>query len=225
MASEKISKVISSDNSPTFFSEEFGECYHSKSGAIEESFEKFAKISNLSSVEKKIVSVLDVCFGVGYNCLAALVELMKNPNVEDIRIVCLELDEDIISKISDIVLDYPEYDLVKDLAMKKKLLLKDYGGKRIKLDLLVDDARNSVKHLPRNYFDFIFHDPFSPKVCPVLWTEEFFSDVHSISKKNAVLTTYSCARLVRDNLKSAGFSISDGIKLHRRGPSTIAIKQ
>jgi tRNA U34 5-methylaminomethyl-2-thiouridine-forming methyltransferase MnmC len=44
-------------------------------------------------------------------------------------------------------------------------------------------------------------------------------------KPNSRLATYSCARVVRDNLKNAGFQIFDGPKLWRRGPSTIAVKK
>ncbi len=70
----------------------------------------------------------------------------------------------------------------------------------------------------------MFLDPFSPKKCLQLWTKEFFDNIHRVMKKKSRLATYSCARIVRDNLKSAGFMIQDGPKLWRRGPSTIAIK-
>ena len=58
-----MEEVITEDKSVTFRSQEYDECYHSKSGAMEESFEKFAKPCEL----KDGMKVLDVCFGIGYN--------------------------------------------------------------------------------------------------------------------------------------------------------------
>lgn len=72
--------------------------------------------------------------------------------------------------------------------------------------------------------DVVFFDPFSPKKVPHMWTAEFLKDVYDKMNKNAVLTTYSCARVVRDNMKSAGFKVTDGPIIGRRSPSTIAIK-
>ena len=42
--------------------------------------------------------------------------------------------------------------------------------------------------------------------------------------KESILATYSCARIVRDNLKEAGFEVFDGPSVGRRAPSTIAKK-
>ena len=42
--------------------------------------------------------------------------------------------------------------------------------------------------------------------------------------KKGILTTYSCARQVRENLKKAGFIVKDGPCVGRRAPATIALK-
>ena len=41
--------------------------------------------------------------------------------------------------------------------------------------------------------------------------------------KNAILSTYSCAGIVRRNLKEAGFKVADGPIVGRRAPGTLAI--
>jgi tRNA U34 5-methylaminomethyl-2-thiouridine-forming methyltransferase MnmC len=43
-------------------------------------------------------------------------------------------------------------------------------------------------------------------------------------KKGGKLATYSCARVVRENLVAAGFSVSDGPCVGRRAPGTVAVK-
>ena len=74
-------------------------------------------------------------------------------------------------------------------------------------------------------FDIVFLDPFSPRKNPELWSEEFFKEIYSRMKKGAKLATYSCARKIRENLKTAGFKVIDGPNVGRRGPSTNAIKE
>jgi len=66
-----MKKIITKDGSVTFKNESYDETYHSTSGALEEAFEKFAKPCNL----KDGMNVLDICFGIGYNSLAAIVSI------------------------------------------------------------------------------------------------------------------------------------------------------
>ena len=42
-------------------------------------------------------------------------------------------------------------------------------------------------------------------------------------KQNTKLSTYSCAKFVRNNLKEAGFAVKDGPIIGRSSPGTIAI--
>ena len=65
--------IKTKDNSFTFFNEEFQEHYHSISGALEEANKKFIEPLEL----KDGMTILDICFGLGYNTLAAI-EKYKN---------------------------------------------------------------------------------------------------------------------------------------------------
>ena len=86
---------------------------------------------------------------------------------------------------------------------------------------MLGDARDTMKKLNGN-FDVVFLDPFSPKKNPELWTKEFFYDIRKLMNKKGVLATYSCAKIVRDNLKKVGFSVKDGPCVGRKSPSTLA---
>ena len=57
-----------------------------------------------------------------------------------------------------------------------------------------------------------------------MWTKEFLTGMFRVLKNTGILATYSCARMVRDNLKAAGFMYDDGPIVGRRGPGTIAFK-
>lgn len=216
---------MTEDNSLSFYSEEYGEYYHSKTGALEEAFGKYAYPSGISVFGKESLSILDFCFGLGYNSLAGIVEAKKNLCIKQIKVVGIELDPEILGRIEDIVVGYEEYSLIKR-AVEKGAFSGMSGEKKVDIEVLNKDARDALPELSanKNKFDLVFFDPFSPKRCPELWTEDIFSKVFSLMNKGGKLMTYSCARLVRDNMKKAGFSVSDGPSVGRRGPSTIGTK-
>ena len=203
-----MQEVITDDKSVTFRNEEYDECYHTKSGAIEESFEKYAKPCKI----KDGMNILDVCFGIGYNSLAAI-------HMAEVDIIALENDIKILKKIEEVKVSE---DLKQDYE-KIKQAAKDleYKDEKVKIKILLGDARKTIKTINKE-FDAVFFDPFSPKKCPALWTYEFFSEIKKRMKKGSVLATYSCASIVRKNLEKAGFRVEDGPIIGRRSPSTLA---
>jgi len=203
-----VEKVTTGDNSTTFRNEEYDECYHTKSGAIEESFEKYAKPCKI----KDGMKILDLCFGIGYNTLAAI-------HTAKVEVIALENDIKILKKIEEV--EVPEelkedYNKIKQAA--KNLTYED---DKTKIKIIVGDARETITQLNQK-FDAVFLDPFSPKKCPELWTESFMKNIAKTMKPGAILATYSCARVVRENLKNAGLIVKDGPCIGRRSPSTLA---
>lgn len=200
-----MEKIVTKDGSLTFHNSEFDETYHSVSGAKEEAMKKFVKPS------KKYVSgrarILDVCFGLGYNSAAALDEW-------DCSIVGLEKDPEILNKILSINADFENYDEIK----------KAVSNESNKVKIIVGDALTEINKL-KGEFDLVFFDPFSTKKMPDFWTYKVFSKLYKLLKKGGTLTTYSCARAVRDNLVKAGFKVSDVEPVGRRAPSTLAVKK
>jgi tRNA U34 5-methylaminomethyl-2-thiouridine-forming methyltransferase MnmC len=200
-----MEKIITADGSETFFNEKVGESYHSKTGAVEESFEKFVKPLGVF-FSKKPVRILDVCFGLGYNSAAAL------DHFDNCKVTGIEKDEGILKRVFEVDPGFENYNEIR-LAVR---------GESDKIRLIVGDALKEVKKLDGE-FQVVLFDPFSPKKAPEMWTEQFFKDIRAKMAKNGVLTTYSCAKSVRENLKKAGFEVKDGPKVGRRGPSTIAV--
>lgn len=205
-----MKKVLTKDGSSTFFSEKYKECFHSMSGALEEAFEKFVKPCNLKLND----NILDICFGLGYNSLAAI------HSVKKLNITALEKDKTVLESIPS--LEVPDI-LKKDFEVIKKVA-KDfhYNDQNVKINLILGDAIKTIKDIDKK-FDAVFHDPFSRPKNPELWTVDFFKNVRKLMKKNAILATYSYAKVVRENLSEAGFSVRDGPIVGRRSPSTLAV--
>ncbi|RJQ16764.1 hypothetical protein C4573_01735 [Candidatus Woesearchaeota archaeon] len=237
-----MEKVITDDGSVTFYNNEIQDHYHTKSGGREEAFEKHAKALQVDTIKNPVI--FDVCFGLGYNAAAAL-DIID----DDVTVYCFENDREILKKVLEIEPDFKSYFFIKEFVKKfledeETIFIADYktenkiknnaeeknDGKKnnrsnkLKLIMMFGDAREEIKKVAENA-DAVFFDPFSPAKVPELWTKEFFSAIFDQMNKHGKLSTYSCARFVRDNLKHAGFSVRDGPIIGRRSPSTIAEKK
>ena len=214
-----MEEVITADGSVTFRSEKVGECYHTQSGAVEESNEKFVAPSNISNfVKNGKVVIFDVCFGLGYNTAAVIDAIKKIDESCEIVVYAFENDQEILDKIKLVNPNFDNFNYIKDIVDFHEL-----NEDNVRIHLLLGDAKEKIKEVKDNA-DLIFFDPFSPKKAPEMWVAEFFEDIYSRTNPGGILTTYSCARVVRDNLKSVGFNVCDGPIIGRRSPSTVATK-
>ncbi|PIZ50629.1 hypothetical protein COY27_06495 [Candidatus Woesearchaeota archaeon CG_4_10_14_0_2_um_filter_33_13] len=216
-----LQKTVTRDGSETFLNEEVGESYHSFTGAVEEALKKYAvpcKIKELAQTGK--LTILDVCFGMGYNSAMAIdVAIEENPNCE-VEIVGLEYDPEIIKKIQEVNPPIKFFEHYKNLTPQSL----EFKKGNVIVKIILGDARETAKTLPADYFDAVFYDPFSPKTAPEMWSIDLFKEMYRVMKKHAVLATYSCARMARDNMAAAGLIYDDGPILGRRGPGTLATK-
>ena len=217
-----MEKVTTKDGSVTFYSKEYDENYHSISGAVEESVKKYIKPCQIENLAKKgKLSILDIGFGLGYNAITAIdYAEAANPNAE-IKIVSFEKDKLLVEELKTLDTELKHYDIIKKLEFDPLTSSYRYEVKNIFLEIRIGNAEERIKKLIGK-FDAVFLDPFSPKKNPELWTEDFFSEIKKRLNKDAILATYSCARVVRDNLKAAGFTVKDGPVVGRRAPSTLA---
>ncbi len=214
-----MEKIITKDGSETFRNSEIDETYHSISGAKEEAIKKFVETCLIKEKSMKSeIAILDFCFGLGYNSCAAIDAILETNKNCNTLIICLENNFEILSKISEINPPFKSYSIIKEVAKTRK-----YESDKLNIYLIYGDATKIIKKLPYK-FDAVFFDPFSPKKSLLLWTEEVFKDVFDLMKKDSILATYSCARIVRDNMKNAGFIVKDGPVVGRRSPGTLGIR-
>jgi len=224
-----LKKIETNDGSVTFHNYLYDETYHSVTGAVEEAVKKFVEPCRIKDVALGgTVKILDVCFGLGYNSACAIDAALENNPDCVIEVVGLEKDISILNEIINLNPQIKNYFLIKNLIKNNGRNADNkfnYCEGNVKIKLLIGNAEETIKDVgcDSGKFDAVFLDPFSPKKNPELWTEKFFSDIKKLMKQGAVLATYSCARIVRDNLKKAGFEVKDGPSVGRRAPSTIAI--
>jgi len=211
--------VLCEDGTNTLYSKEFDEPYHStKDGALHESLEKHVKPSLSLKSQKDDLTILDICFGLGYNTFATLYYIKQNQLKTKIHILSPEFDEVLVRSLN--TFDFPpEFESIKDIikAVSQNLYYED---EQFKIEILLGDARVSIPQIKQK-IDIIYQDAFSPKRNPLLWTKEYFADIKALCKKDTILTTYSIAIAVRMGLYENGFNIFIS-KGDRVRPYTIA---
>jgi tRNA U34 5-methylaminomethyl-2-thiouridine-forming methyltransferase MnmC len=208
---------VTDDGSFTFFSDEFGEAFHSRQGAQAEAMAKFAQATGLpqkardrgtGTRDRPPLCILDICYGLGYNTAAALETIWQvNPACE-VRVYGLELDISVPRSAvrSQLLEDWspPVQQVSQGLAEALS-----YHTARITAQLLIGDARQTIQTLAQEAIqaDAIFLDPFSPRRCPQLWTVEFLQSVARCLAPEGQLSTYSRSAAVRSALLAAGLQV------------------
>lgn len=197
------------DGSFTFFSEEFGEAFHSRQGAKAEAFLKFAQATELTELARQPqLYLLDICYGLGYNTAAALETIWAiNPTCY-VVLYGLELDDSVpkAAIVPPLIESWsaPIQAILQALAIDHQTNLPQLSAK-----LIIGDARQTIQQVHQVGFqaDAIFFDPFSPRRCPQLWTVEFFQQVAQCLTQTGRLATYSRSASVRSAMRAAGLEI------------------
>jgi len=202
----ELIEVLTKDGSYSLRSVFFQENFHSLLGALEETKSQFKDTSNLQRFKGKSLSVLDICFGLGYNSASLFSELIKQKSY--LNLYALEIDKKPL-----------EYSLRNESYLKlwapkvktifKSLYRKDYFEDQFfKCSLLWGDAREKINIIPSSIkFDLIYLDGFSPQKCPQVWTIEFLFKITEKLNPQGYLITYSSSAAVRKTLRNLGLEI------------------
>ncbi len=198
--------VETADGTFTVRSEEFDECYHStKDGALTESLKKHVEPAfALVDRSKESLEILDICFGLGYNTLTTLLFVRQNALPYKLHITSPEMDEGLVRSLVDFPYAesfHPFKEVIESIADRGF-----YEDEQLFIEVRFGDAREFLRNTDQ-IFDIVYQDAFSPKKNPALWTREYFADLAAHLKKEAVVTTYSCATPVRLAMEDSGLHI------------------
>lgn len=198
--------VESSDGSYTAYSSEYGEHYHStKDGALYESLIKHVIPAFKLKQNSSEITILDICFGLGFNTLATIWYHKQNKLTSKLRIFSPELDGSLVKSLVNFT--YPkEFDSLLEI-LKELSQNGVYEDENLYIELFVGDAREYIKKFSAQTFDVVFQDAFSPAANPMLWSKEYFIDIKNSIKDDGILTTYSIALPIRIALWESGFNV------------------
>ncbi len=218
-----FSRQPTGDGSETFFSEAFGEAFHSRHGASQEALIKFVRPCRLPerAATRDCLRVLDICYGLGYNSAAALDAIWAVAPGCRVELQALEIDPQVCRQAAaqNLLAPWrsPVPELLQTLAGELVVSVPQLSAR-----LRLGDARQTLQALQREGFvaDAIFLDPFSPPKCPQLWTVEFIALAAACLAPDGYLATYACAAALRTALQQAGLHYGTTLGLGRQ--STVA---
>jgi len=202
---ETKQRVLTNDGSYTLYSAEFDEPYHSdKDGALHEALQKHVLPAFALKGGEDELTLLDICYGLGYNTLATLYYIKKEQLTTKVKIISPEFDKGLVESLRNF--QYPkEFDSLREIidAISRDFCYED---EQISIEILLGDARQRLTQL-QEQFDIVYQDAFSPAHNPLLWTREYFATIASLTKEDSILTTYSTAAAVRMGLDENGFQL------------------
>ena len=200
------SLVITKDGSNTLFSQRYNQHYHNPDdGAINESLTKHILPTFEYHKNKNELTILDICFGIGYNTFTTIYYVKKTNLNKKIHIYSPELDGNLVSSLESF--NFPkEFEKIKHI-IKEVALNKKYEDENIKIEVNIGDAREYIKTLEKESFDIVYQDAFSSEVNVELWTKEYFDDIYKLCKEDSVMSSYSVATPIRLSMNEAGFYI------------------
>lgn len=199
--------VITADGSTTFYIEAWKEYYHSRYGALQESYHVFIKNGlELFPETGGEISVLEMGFGTGLNAFITWAEAEKHrlsvhyEGVEAYPLSAAEVAQ----------LNYPDRVKAENgkTVFKAMHQLSWEETHRISPYFTLKKRQQFFSHIEdRSAFHLIYFDAFGARVQPRLWEEAMFLKMFTALRPGGILVTYAAKGSVRRAMQQVGFTV------------------
>jgi tRNA U34 5-methylaminomethyl-2-thiouridine-forming methyltransferase MnmC len=197
---------LTDDGSHSFMSETFGDSYHSKFGAIQESQHVFidAALNFQTATGKTDLTIVEIGFGTGLNALMTLREADK----QNLTIHYHSFEKYPLSMEQSDALNYAQ-----QLAMSPDILSELHAcpwNKNVPINAHFSLTKYDTDCQTIDFqdlADIVYFDAFAPQIQPELWEESLLQKVFNALKSGGILTTYCAKGSVKRALKAVGFQL------------------
>lgn len=199
------------DGSMTIHLPEINEQYHSTHGALQEAQHVFIKkgFQHVKLIQEKVasISILEIGFGTGLNCLLTYFEALK----QNVKINYTGVEAFPVSLQEWEAMDYGN--LIKE-SSKAPIVFKQLHESgwnqlvQITAKFQLQKQEKKFEEITdESLYDLIYFDAFGARVQPELWTESIFEIMYIALKPGGVLVTYSAKGSVRRAMQAVGFTV------------------
>lgn len=197
------------------FSAEYGDVYHSASGALAQAEHVFLAGNGLPArwQARESFVIVETGFGLGNNFLATWQAWRADPQAcERLHFISLEKHPfaatDLATALST---SGVPVDLAGQLCARWPLPLPgmhrlEFENGRVILSLVFGEAEEALQQIAARA-DAIFLDGFSPAKNPQMWSDGVFRALAALSDSSTTLATWSVSSAVREGLGRAGFAV------------------
>lgn len=197
--------IITDDGSTSFYSERFGDTYHSRHGAIQEARHVFIRHGLQALPQgKTVAAIFEMGFGTGLNALLTALEPTAGC-LTYTTLECCPLSPENVGKINySMMISDPRVGQWLEKMHRSPWvdpvdLSPHFMFRKLRADL--------TSWEPDQCFDLFYFDAFAPDVQPELWTEDIFIKLFGCANPGAILVTYSAKGSVRRALAAAGWNV------------------
>ena len=198
--------IQTSDGSSSVYLPEWDENYHSRHGAIQEAYHVFIKSGLDLFKDGSSLTILEMGFGTGLNCMITFLEARKRDLTIDYR--ALEgypLEPELIFALNHL----EQLKAEEDSTVYQRIHNSDWGVSSkispnfnlFKQEMMFEDYQD------QEAVDLIYFDAFGARVQPELWTEVIFKKMYEALNKEGMIVTYAAKGSVRRAMQTVGFEV------------------
>lgn len=194
--------IRTEDGSTTLYVPELNEHYHSVHGAIQESLHIFVR-AGIEYCGRNPLRILEAGFGTGLNAYLTLIHAGEN----NLQVTYHSFEKYPLTTEEAARLNYRQLTGGPDLF---DTLHACEWGKEIGITPFFTLCKHQADFHQADFdaqFDLVFFDAFNPDVQPHLWTAEIFQKFHRALKPGGILVTYCVKGIVKQALRSTGFTL------------------
>ncbi|MBL7792044.1 MAG: tRNA (5-methylaminomethyl-2-thiouridine)(34)-methyltransferase MnmD [Saprospiraceae bacterium] len=199
--------IETQDGSHTLYSSRFGESYHSRYGAIQESRHVFISAGLFYVIPlRKEIRILEMGFGSGLNAFLSLLEAKKR----EVHLWYDAVEAYPIATDDAIALNYPAQ-VVEPDARENFMALHLNNWEEWHAITPFFNLRK--RHMPieqldeEEQYDLVYYDAFAPSAQPELWVSPVLARIYRALKPGGVLVTYCAKGIVKRTLSELGFHV------------------
>lgn len=204
MISQTFVLKKTADGSPTLYSPQMQESYHSMNGALQESKHVFIE-AGLMRIPRRNIRIFEVGFGTGLNALLTWdFARQYDRTIRYDAIEAFPVSEELL-----LALDYQ--------LLFQNLPADAFGSlHRAKWGSIQSmDSFFNLKKIQGDFtsysftdeYDLVYFDAFAPDKQPDLWEEGLFQNVFAALSPQGVLVTYCAKGEVRRRMQRVGFQV------------------
>ena len=205
MSEQSNQPFITQDGSSSLISDKFGEAYHSRYGALEESNHVFidAGLKHLIDLGKDKINILEIGFGTGLNAILTLLEIIDKPisvSYTGLEAYPISLDEASVLNYSDLLdIDKNTFIQLHECEWGQPQTFDNFNFTKHQIEF--ERFQNSQT------FDLVYFDAFAPSVQEHLWEYPFLNQIYQMCSDEAILVTYCAKGSFKRALKQCGFKL------------------
>lgn len=199
---------VTADGSPTIYSPDLNEHYHSINGAFTESKHVFIDAGFLEKQKAGLqnINILEIGLGTGLNLM-----LTKKYNSAFAGKLVYHALEPYPLEF-DMIIGLEKFDL-KNFGIDPSIfsyIHKEPFEQEISMgsDFVFYKINKTLENfLPCSHYDLVYFDAFGPQVQPEVWAEENFRKLYHCMNPSGILVTYCAKGAVRRSMQAVGFTV------------------